>query len=226
MRTMAGDLPDASNLPGRHPQSEEPHGIVLRQTSRGVDRNGFPQSEDRSSGEDRCLTTRSKSRTSTRPERTQRVDRAKYVAMRGALLAVLPSEPPGLKVADAKEALLPRLPDDLFPRGKTAGWWLKGRPTRPRGKRRHQTRAPEAGASLQAWADLNWRRIHTRYVLMRRHLHVGHLHRRNCHLLGSINESLNVSWRKCPAWRSAGRSSRHICAAPPGVGGRTRRSAA
>jgi hypothetical protein len=28
-------------------------------------------------------------------------------------------------VADAKEALLPRLPDFLFPQGKTAGWWLK-----------------------------------------------------------------------------------------------------
>ena len=59
------------------------------------------------------------------PGRTERVDRAKYVAMRDALLAVLPSEAPGLTVADAKEALLPRLPDDLFPQGKTAGWWLK-----------------------------------------------------------------------------------------------------
>lgn len=59
------------------------------------------------------------------PGRTNRVNRAKYMAMRDALLAVLPSEAPGLKVADAKEALLPRLPDDLFPQGKTAGWWLK-----------------------------------------------------------------------------------------------------
>ena len=59
------------------------------------------------------------------PGRTNRVNRAKYMAMREALLAVLPSEAPGLKVADAKEALLPRLPDDLFPQGRTAGWWLK-----------------------------------------------------------------------------------------------------
>jgi hypothetical protein len=59
------------------------------------------------------------------PGRTQRVDRAKYVAMRDALLAVLPGVAPGLKVPDAKEALLPRLPDLLFPQGKTAGWWLK-----------------------------------------------------------------------------------------------------
>jgi hypothetical protein len=59
------------------------------------------------------------------PGRTERVNRAKYMAMRDALLAVLPSEAPGLTVADAKEALLPCLPDDLFPQGKTAGWWLK-----------------------------------------------------------------------------------------------------
>lgn len=59
------------------------------------------------------------------PGRSERVDRAKYLAMRNALLAVLPDEAPGLKVADAKEALLPLLPGDLFPQGKTAGWWLK-----------------------------------------------------------------------------------------------------
>jgi hypothetical protein len=33
----------------------------------------------------------------------------------------LPSEAPGLKVAGAKEALLPHLPGDLFPEGNTAG---------------------------------------------------------------------------------------------------------
>jgi hypothetical protein len=59
------------------------------------------------------------------PGRTQRVDRAKCEAMRKALLAVLPDEPPGLTVPDARQALLPQLPDDLFPGGKTAGWWLK-----------------------------------------------------------------------------------------------------
>lgn len=60
-----------------------------------------------------------------KPGSIERVDRAKYLAMREALLAVLPSQPPGLTPAEAKEALLPRLPDDLFPGGKTAGWWLK-----------------------------------------------------------------------------------------------------
>jgi hypothetical protein len=57
--------------------------------------------------------------------RTERVNRAKYVAMRDALLAVLPDTAPGLKVPDAKVALLPLLPGDLFPAGATAGWWLK-----------------------------------------------------------------------------------------------------
>ena len=59
------------------------------------------------------------------PGRTQRVGRDKYVAMRTALLAVLPDAPPGMTVADAKEALVPSLPDELFPGGSTAGWWLK-----------------------------------------------------------------------------------------------------
>ena len=59
------------------------------------------------------------------PGRTTRLNRAKYEAMRDALLAVLPSGPPGMKVPEAKAALLPRLPDDLFPGGDKAGWWLK-----------------------------------------------------------------------------------------------------
>ncbi|MFY0632588.1 MAG: hypothetical protein JXQ91_02150 [Vannielia sp.] len=59
------------------------------------------------------------------PGKTTRVNRAKYEAMREALLAVLPTEPPGMKVPEAKAALLPALPGDLFPGGDTAGWWLK-----------------------------------------------------------------------------------------------------
>ncbi|WP_437509219.1 DUF6958 family protein [Sorangium sp. So ce1099] len=59
------------------------------------------------------------------PGRTARVDRAKYTAMREALLGVLPVTQPGLTVAEAKAALLPLLADDLFPGGDTAGWWLK-----------------------------------------------------------------------------------------------------
>ena len=54
-----------------------------------------------------------------------RVNRAKYEAMRDALLSVLPSEAPGMTVAEAKAALLPRLDQALFPGGDKAGWWLK-----------------------------------------------------------------------------------------------------
>lgn len=63
--------------------------------------------------------------TVNKPGRSERVDRAKYLAMRQALLAILPAEAPGLTVSDVKAALLPRLSNDLFPQGATAGWWLK-----------------------------------------------------------------------------------------------------
>lgn len=59
------------------------------------------------------------------PGHVQRVDRAKFEAMRDALLKVLPRAEPGLTVAEAKAALLPLLPADLFPGGEKAGWWLK-----------------------------------------------------------------------------------------------------
>jgi len=59
------------------------------------------------------------------PGRTTRVNRAKFAAMRTALLSVLPAAEPGMTVALAKAALLPLLPDDLFPGGEKAGWWLK-----------------------------------------------------------------------------------------------------
>ena len=59
------------------------------------------------------------------PGHTYRVDRAKYEAMQEALMGILPTEPPGLRVAAAKDALLPHLPDALFPGGDKAGWWLK-----------------------------------------------------------------------------------------------------
>ena len=61
----------------------------------------------------------------TSPGQTVRPDRAKYEAMRAALLSVLPREAPGSTVAEAKTAVLPALPGDLFPGGAKAGWWLK-----------------------------------------------------------------------------------------------------
>ena len=61
----------------------------------------------------------------TSPHHTERVNRAKYMAMREALIKVLPADPPGLTVAEAKDALLKHLSDDHFPGGDKAGWWLK-----------------------------------------------------------------------------------------------------
>ena len=60
------------------------------------------------------------------PGHVVRVEKAKYDAMKAALLAVVPQQAPGLTVAEVKTAVLPRLPDDLFPGGAKAGWWLKG----------------------------------------------------------------------------------------------------
>ena len=59
------------------------------------------------------------------PGHVVRVDKAKYMAMRAALLSVLPAVPPGLTVTEAKAGVLPLLPQDLFPGGEKAGWWLK-----------------------------------------------------------------------------------------------------
>ncbi len=61
----------------------------------------------------------------TSPKWRGNVDRAKYEAMRDALLSVLPTFAPGLSVADAKAKLLPLLPEEIFPDGAKAGWWLK-----------------------------------------------------------------------------------------------------
>lgn len=59
------------------------------------------------------------------PGHVTRVDRAKYEAMKDAYLKALPSEAPGATAAETKTALLPFLPDELFPGGATSGWWMK-----------------------------------------------------------------------------------------------------
>jgi hypothetical protein len=59
------------------------------------------------------------------PGYTARVDRHKYEAMKKALLKVLPKEAPGLTQAEMFKAVLPHLPDELFPGGAKAGWWAK-----------------------------------------------------------------------------------------------------
>lgn len=59
------------------------------------------------------------------PGKTYRVDAAKFNAMREAVLASLPAVAPGLTVPALKTAVLPLLPEALFPGGDKAGWWLK-----------------------------------------------------------------------------------------------------
>jgi hypothetical protein len=61
----------------------------------------------------------------TSPGNVTRVDRAKYEAMRDALLQALPAGAPGVTVAQAKARLLPLLSATQFPGGEKAGWWLK-----------------------------------------------------------------------------------------------------
>ena len=60
------------------------------------------------------------------PGHVVRVDKAKYDAMKDALLAVVPKAEPRLTIAEIKTGVLPLLPEDLFPGGAKAGWWLKG----------------------------------------------------------------------------------------------------
>lgn len=59
------------------------------------------------------------------PGSTSTVDGAMYAAMRAALLAVLPPAAPGLTQAEMQQAVVPHLPEDLFPGGAKSGWWSK-----------------------------------------------------------------------------------------------------
>lgn len=59
------------------------------------------------------------------PGRVVHVDTDKYKAMKRAFLKVLPSTSPGMTTAEIKAAVLPELPDKLFPQGAKAGWWMK-----------------------------------------------------------------------------------------------------
>ena len=59
------------------------------------------------------------------PGHVTNVDKAKYEAMKAAMLATLPKSSPGLTAKESKEAAKAHLPDDLFPGGATSGWWQK-----------------------------------------------------------------------------------------------------
>jgi len=69
---------------------------------------------------------RTEMRSITSPSFAMQVDKAKYDAMKDALLAAVPRGKPGLTVAEVKAGVLPLLPEALFPGGAKAGWWLKG----------------------------------------------------------------------------------------------------
>lgn len=59
------------------------------------------------------------------PGKTYRVDADKFNAVRAAYLKVLPAAPPGMTPAEIQRAVLPHLPQELFPGGEKAGWWMK-----------------------------------------------------------------------------------------------------
>ena len=59
------------------------------------------------------------------PGSSTSVDAGMYNAMREALLEILPAAAPGLTETQMRQAVLPKLPADLFPGGARAGWWSK-----------------------------------------------------------------------------------------------------
>jgi hypothetical protein len=62
----------------------------------------------------------------TSPGRIVRLDANKYEAMKQAYLKILPATAPGLTATEIRAGVYPLLPEDLFPQGATAGWWMKG----------------------------------------------------------------------------------------------------
>ena len=59
------------------------------------------------------------------PGKTTLLDKAPYEAMKKAMVRVLPKRPPGLTPDEVYKAVLPLLPESLFPGGARAGWWVK-----------------------------------------------------------------------------------------------------
>lgn len=58
------------------------------------------------------------------PGSVMRLQADKYEAMKQALLQILPKDAPGLAKAQIVEQIVPHLPEDLYPGGATAGWWV------------------------------------------------------------------------------------------------------
>ncbi len=59
------------------------------------------------------------------PGKTTKVDAVKYAAMKKAFLKILPKTTPGLTQNEIREQVKVHLPQSVFPKGATAGWWAK-----------------------------------------------------------------------------------------------------
>jgi hypothetical protein len=59
------------------------------------------------------------------PGRVSNVNAEKYEAMRDVLLNVLPKELPGFTQEEMSVAVLPHLPQKLWPNGEKSMWWVK-----------------------------------------------------------------------------------------------------
>ncbi|NGO50899.1 DUF6958 family protein [Allomesorhizobium camelthorni] len=59
------------------------------------------------------------------PGKVERVDAAMYEAMKRAILTVIPPNMPGMTVGEVQRAVPPHLPEELYPGGAKAGWWMK-----------------------------------------------------------------------------------------------------
>ena len=53
------------------------------------------------------------------------VDEEKYMAMRQALMHILPKNAPGLTQTEMRNKVIIHLSEDLFPEGEKADWWSK-----------------------------------------------------------------------------------------------------
>ncbi|ASY55116.1 MULTISPECIES: DUF6958 family protein [Sinorhizobium] len=60
-----------------------------------------------------------------RPGKTNAVDIDVYAAMKTALLTVIPSEAPGLTLAEIRARIFAHLPEEKFPGGRGVSWWSK-----------------------------------------------------------------------------------------------------
>ncbi len=58
------------------------------------------------------------------PGHTSNVDAVRYLAVKKAMLKVLPGSAPGLTHAELCNAMKPHL-EELFPGGSKLGWWSK-----------------------------------------------------------------------------------------------------